>query len=311
MFSRFAKPSRGDVLEIIGQRIAIGYDELRERVVDFLQANIAALCDLHRAREHALIAVEDLRHLRTSLHKELIAVKLQPVGIVDRLAGLDADHHVLRVRVIFAEVVAVVSRDQRQTEILFELQQVRLNALLVGNALVLNFEIEITFAEDVGEGRGGLASGIVLPFDKILGDLTLQTRREGDQSLRVLGEKFLAHARLVVKAVQRGFGDNLDQVAIAEIVFSENDEMVVAVAFGRSAMIFLLADVKLATENGLDARFFGGVDEGDRAEDVAVVGHGDRGHAELFHASDQALDLAGAVEHGVVGVKVKVDEFRL
>jgi hypothetical protein len=42
-----------------------------------------------------------------------------------------------------------------------------------------------------------------------------------------------------------------------------------------------------------------------------MVGHGDRGHAELLHASDEALDLAGAVEHGVVGVKVKVDEFGL
>ena len=127
----------------------------------------------------------------------------------------------------------------------------------------------------------------------------------------MFGEKLLADARLVVEAVQRGFGDNLDQVAITLVVFRQHDEMVVAVALGRGAMIFLLADVELAAQDRLDARFLGGVDEGHRAEDVAVIGHGDRRHLELLDAVDQALDLAGAVEHRVVGVKMQMYELTL
>ena len=76
-------------------------------------------------------------------------------------------------------------------------------------------------------------------------------------------------------------------------------------------MVVLLADVELATQDRLDARFFGGVDERHRAEDVAVIGHGDRRHLQFFDAFDQALDLAGAVEHGVIGVQMQMDEFRL
>ena len=123
--------------------------------------------------------------------------------------------------------------------------------------------------------------------------------------------KLLADAGLVVKAVQRCFGNNLDQVAVALIVLGQHDEVVVAVAFGRGTMIFLLADIKFAAQYRLDARFFGGVGEGDCAKDVAVVGHGDRRHLEFLDAVDQALDVTSAVEHRVVGVKMKMYELTL
>ncbi len=35
------------------------------------------------------------------------------------------------------------------------------------------------------------------------------------------------------------------------------------------------------------------------------------GMLELLDALDQALDLAGAVEHGVIGMQMKMDEFWL
>ena len=136
-------------------------------------------------------------------------------------------------------------------------------------------------------------------------------RGQSDQSLRMLGQEPLAHARLVVKAVQRRFGDNLDQVAIALVIFRQHHQMVVAIALGRGAMVFLLADVKLAAQDRLHARFFGGIVECHRAEDVAVVGDGHGGHVEFLDAPDQALDFAGAVEQGVVGVKMEMNELRL
>ncbi len=51
-----------------------------------------------------------------------------------------------------------------------------------------------------------------------------------------------------------------------------------------------------------------GVDEVDCAKNVAVVGHGHGGHAQLFHTLAEFFDVTGAVEHGVVGVQVQVDE---
>ena len=83
--------------------------------------------------------------------------------------------------------------------------------------------------------------------------------------------------------------------------------MVVGVAFGRSALdvvIVFLADVQLAADNRLDANFVGRVHKLHCAEDVAVVGHGDRWHAKLLHPVDKLIHATGAVEHGVVRMQM-------
>ena len=183
--------------------------------------------------------------------------------------------------------------------------------LLLLEPLVLDLEVEIALAEDVVVTCSSQLGRLVLPFRQPLGNFALKACGEADQSLRVVGEKLLADARLVIEPVQRGLGDDLHQVAIALVVLGQHDEMVVAVALGRRAMIFLLADVELATQDRLHARFLGGVHERYRAEDVAVIGHGDRRHLQLLDAIDETLDLARAVEHGEIGMQVKMDEFRL
>ncbi len=51
--------------------------------------------------------------------------------------------------VVFAEVVAVVGGDQRNAEFLLQTEEVLVDALLLRQALVLDFEEEIAAAEDV------------------------------------------------------------------------------------------------------------------------------------------------------------------
>jgi hypothetical protein len=128
----------------------------------------------------------------------------------------------------------------------------------------------------------------------------------------MLGQKPLADARLVVEAVERGFGGDLHQVAIAFFVFGEHEQVVVGVTFRRGALdvvVVFLADVELASDDGLDPDFVGGIDEMHRAKDIAMVGHGHGRHAEFFDAMDQLLDVASAIEQRVVAVQVQVDEF--
>ena len=87
--------------------------------------------------------------------------------------------------------------------------------------------------------------------------------------------------------------------------------MVVGVAIGRGALdvvIVFFADVEFAADDGLDAVFVGGVDEMHGAEDISVVGHGDGGHAEFFHALAEFFHVAGAVEQGVIGMQMQMDE---
>jgi hypothetical protein len=39
-----------------------------------------------------------------------------------------------------------------------------------------------------------------------------------------------------------------------------------------------------------------------------VVGHGHRRHAEFLDAVAELFDVASAIEHGVIGMKVEMDE---
>ena len=73
-------------------------------------------------------------------------------------------------------------------------------------------------------------------------------------------------------------------------------------------MVFLLADVKLAAQNRLDSRLLRVVEEVHGAEDVAVVRHGHGGHVQFLGALAQQLGVACAVQHGVVGMKMKMNE---
>ena len=121
------------------------------------------------------------------------------------------------------------------------------------------------------------------------------------------GQQVEIDAGLVIEAVEVGGGDEVDEVAVALLVFAEEDEVVVAVGIG-AGLVALLGDVDLAADDGVDAGGLGGVIELDGAEEIAVVGHGDGGHFLLDRDLHELVDIAGAVEQGVVGVAVEVDE---
>ena len=72
---------------------------------------------------------------------------------------------------------------------------------------------------------------------------------------------------------------------------------------------FLLADVELGADNGLDADFAGGHHELGHAVHVAVVADADGLHAAVGGFLDHAVDFAGAVEQAVLGVVVEVAVF--
>ena len=51
-----------------------------------------------------------------------------------------------------------------------------------------------------------------------------------------------------------------------------------------------------------------GVEEVDGAVDVAMVGHGGGGLADFAEVAGEFVDIAGAIEERVIGVKMKVGE---
>jgi hypothetical protein len=48
-----------------------------------------------------------------------------------------------------------------------------------------------------------------------------------------------------------------------------------------------------------------------RAKNIAVVGHGHRGHAKFMNPINEFFDVASSVEEGVIAMQMQVDELVL
>jgi hypothetical protein len=79
----------------------------------------------------------------------VVAVELEPVGIADQRAGLHAQQGVVGDRVLAVHVVAVVGGEQRGADPLGDLDQLRVGAVLVGDAVVLDLDEQVVPPEDV------------------------------------------------------------------------------------------------------------------------------------------------------------------
>ena len=186
--------------------------------------------------------------------------------------------------VFLAQVVRVVGGDQRDAGFRGEAVELRGEAGVLFEVMVLDFEEEVILAEYVVVGVGEAAGVVVLVGEDGFVDVAAQAGGHGDQAFGVRGEQVLIDAGLVIEALEVAGGNQVDEVAIALLVFAEQDEVVVAIGIG-AGFVALLGDVDFAADDGMDARGLGGVVELDGAEEVAVIGHGDGGHLSVRRRS--------------------------
>src|SRR5271170_1943344 len=85
--------------------------------------------------------------------------------------------------------------------------------------------------------------------------------------------------------------------------------MVVVVALRIGAVVFLLADVKLAAQDRLNAPLFRRLKEMHRTINIAMVGDRNRLLADLGNMVDQLFNVAGTVQKGIIRMQMKMSEF--
>ncbi len=103
------------------------------------ELEIAHLCDLGRSAHGVGAEVfENLRHLFGRADVPLRAAEAHPVGVVDRAARADAEHHVVGLVVVAVEVVRVVGGDERDARSLREIDEVAVDPLLIFQLVILN-----------------------------------------------------------------------------------------------------------------------------------------------------------------------------
>ncbi len=208
------------------------------------------------------------------------------------------------------EEMHVVRRHQPHAEFPRQRRQHRVAALLRLDAVIVQLQEEILLAQDLHESVERLPRFLRLVGQDALVDLPLQARAHADKALAVLRQHLLVDARLVVHAIQVGDGDELHQVAVARLILRQQREMVGGIPRGGGVLFRELAGghVDLAADDRLDPGLLRLLVELDGAEEVAMVGHGDRRHAELARLAHDLRDAVGPVQHGVLRVQVEMDE---
>ena len=109
----------------------------------------------------------------------------QTPSLVDRdiAAFGDADQRIMRLEIIGAGEIGLVGRDDREVEVVSELEQLRLDRALLRQAVTLKLDIE-PVAEDGVQGFQPRAGGFGIALRQRRVDRPFESPGERDQPLR-------------------------------------------------------------------------------------------------------------------------------
>ena len=254
------------------------------------------------------IVGKELGHFRRAFDVVGIILHPQPLFILHRGVGLDADVDVLQGRFVAVDIMGVVGYDQGKAHFLAEIGQGGVNAGQLGDMFVALQLEEIVFPEQFpipAEAPPGLVHAA-------LGNQPGNFRRgasgKANQARAVLFEQFVVDAGAVVKALEVGAGHQLHQVAVAAIVPGQEDQMIGAALGAAAVVAAVVGHIDLAADNGLYAHFLALGIKVHHAVQIAVIGDGQGLHPQIPNLADQGRDAADAVQHTVFGMGVQVGE---
>lgn len=217
----------------------------------------------------------------------------------------------MRTVILLVQKMHVVRGDEAEAEIARELRERRVHFRLRSDAVVGEFEEEIFRAEDVAVSRGELRRlrEIILGVNRVR-HLALQAAAKADDSLRVLREELLINPRLVVKSVEVRRGDEAHEVLVTVQIRCEQREVEGGFLLrdGGFLRVRIGRDIDLAADDGPDLRLLARQVKIHRAIHRAVVGDRERGHPHFLRLFHGGVHAHHAVERGIFGVAVEMDE---
>ena len=179
--------------------------------------------------------------------------------------------------------------------------------------MVLDLQVEV-IAEDPLVPAGHVAGDIgAIPQDR-LGDFTTETGGGNDQPLAVALEGGLIDASPgkdapTTHAPQVADARQLHQIAIADSVLGENNQVVAALFLrGIGVINGAIDDIHLVADDRLHRAAAAELQELNGAVHDAVVGEGDRRHAQLLRPLHHGRQLTRPIQKAVVAVVVEGDE---
>src|SRR5215472_5027396 len=194
-----------------------------------LDRDIAAFADRQGVVDRLWKSAKNLAHFGRRLEVELRRVT-HPAFVLDPFAGADAKHHVMRVVVVAMQKMDVVRRDETEAEIFCDLWQDPVALSLHLDPMIMHLDEEILGAENVAIFRRRLLRLLDIVCLNRGVYFTGQTTTEPNQSRRMLREQILVDPRSVMKSVEMRGRDQFNQIAVADLVFGQQREMIRGIA---------------------------------------------------------------------------------
>ena len=221
-----------------------------------VELHVALVGDLERVVAGLGAIREHRPHLLLGLHVKLRAGHTHAVGVVDLGVHTDAHDDVLHGGVLAAQVMEVVGGDDLDTHLLGDIDERAVHllvgqAVIGGNAVFLNLDIEVAGVEGVAEGLGPLDGAFHVTAVDVFGDDARDAGTRADHALGVAAQVVERHAGLIVKALHSGLRDRLHQVDVALLVLGQKDH-VVELGLVVAGERLIRRKVNLAAKDGLD-----------------------------------------------------------
>ena len=254
--------------------------------------------------QRLLIVREQRPHFLIALAVIPVVVETHPVRVVHVFIGLDAEQHVLGGSILPFHVMDIVGDNQLHAVFFRKDMQLPVDGPLFFQVVVLHFQKEIVFAENINIFPQRSFRPVQIPLQDHLRNFSLYAGRQADDALAVFAQDILIDAGLAVKAVNKTERHQLHQIVIAFLIFRQQDQMVTGLLVD-AVKAAPRGNVTFTAEDDLDAgfslffcfliQFLRRLVDVHRAVHIAVVGDGNAVHPQLHGALQQLLRFGGAV----------------
>src|SRR5207244_13125522 len=116
----------------------------------------------------------------------------------------------LTVNVLMMKIMTIVWDDELNSGLFRKSDQFAIDIFFDRYPLILNFQEEIPFAENIAQAVGIFTRPIVLLVHDRFGHWPAKTGGERNQALAVFGKQLVVNAGAVVAALKKAGGDSLD-----------------------------------------------------------------------------------------------------
>ncbi len=225
-----------------------------------------------------------------------------------------AEQRIVRLVHAFVGEEHVVGGDQRQIDLVGEIEQARFDARLLLQAVALQLDIEPP-GKRFAQRLQAFPRGIVLAGEQQAADRAFGAAGQHDQAFAAggqIGQRDLR--RLAGHAVEISVAEQAREIAVAGFGLHQHDHLVrrrgarIGAEAGLQIAAVLAPDRQLAADDRLHAGIGQGHGEFVGAEQVAAVGHG-RGRHGVFAAQlGELADLQRPFEQRIGGMDAEMDE---